>query len=75
MITTEGNELLIKFSHHPQLVGHLKASGENTFICFYDPVTWGVKEIPFTVVDGKVVSCSVSVNEFIDYDSYVFTRK
>ena len=68
-------ELVISFSHHPQLKGHLKSAGENTFICFYDPVTWGVKEIPFTVENGKVKDCTLMVNDFIDFLPYVFTRK
>lgn len=69
------DELVISFSHHPQLKGYLKPAGDNTFICFYDPVTWGVKEIPFTVENGTVKDCTIMVNDFIDFLPYVFTRK
>jgi sporulation protein YlmC with PRC-barrel domain len=73
-IKSEGGKLNIYFSHHPQLIGKLLPLGENKFVCNYNPVSWGVKEIPFTVKDGKVQSVIVSVNDFIDYLPYEFKK-
>lgn len=75
MIEVSGNALKVSFSHHPQLTGKLMPAGANNFICFYDPVTWGVKEVPFTVENGVVTGCSIMVNDFIDFLSYDFVRK
>jgi len=74
-IDLEGASLQMHFSHHPQLTGHLKILEDNTFVCYYNPVTWGVKEIPFTVENGKVTGLTVTVNDFIDFLPYDFTRK
>lgn len=74
-IEKNGDALLVAFEHHPQLKGVLKSAGENTFICYYDPISWGIKEIPFTVENGTVTSCTITINDFIDFLPYVFTRK
>lgn len=74
-IIKENNALKIKFAHHPHLTGNLKAAGENNFICFYDPISWGVVEIPFSVEAGKVESVTVTVNGFIDNMPYVFIKQ
>jgi CubicO group peptidase (beta-lactamase class C family) len=74
-VVYEGNALRLKFQHHPHLTGNLDAISENSFICTYDPVSWGVKEIPFTVENGVVISATVRVNDFIDFGEYVFIKK
>ncbi|MEZ5015048.1 MAG: serine hydrolase [Chitinophagales bacterium] len=73
-ITMEGGNLVMKFEHHPQLKGKLEYMGDNTFVCTYDPISYGVQEIPFTIEDNKVTSVTVTVTEFIDLMPYVFTR-
>jgi hypothetical protein len=62
------------FEHHPQLTGILQATDDHTFVCTYDPISWGVKEIPFTIENGKVISATVSVNDFIDFGTYEFIK-
>lgn len=62
------------FEHHPQLSGILQATDDHTFVCTYDPISWGVKEIPFTIENGKVISATISVNDFIDFGTYEFIR-
>lgn len=74
-IKESNGTLVMTFSHHPQLTGSLRASGGNNFICFFDPVSWGVKEFPFTVVDGKVISVTVTINDFIDFMPYEFVKQ
>jgi CubicO group peptidase (beta-lactamase class C family) len=73
-IKEEKGQLNIYFSHHPQLIGHLQPLEKNTFLCRYSSAEYGIKQIPFTVADNKVVAVSVSVNSAIDYLSYEFTR-
>ncbi len=74
-IEIKNDALVATFEHHPQLHGNLEALGGNNFVCTYDPVTWGVKEIPFTVENGKVKSVTITVNDFIDFMPYTFVKK
>jgi CubicO group peptidase (beta-lactamase class C family) len=73
-IRSENNKLNIYFSHHPYLTGKLEPLGENNFVCNYSPVSYGVKEIPFQVKDGKVESVTIRVNDFIDFMPYIFKK-
>lgn len=73
-IKAEKGKLVMHFAHHPQLTGNMLPLGDNDFVCTYDPVSWGAKKIPFTVQNGKVISVTVSINEFIDPNPYVFTK-
>ena len=73
-ITKADKGLSISFEHHSHLKGVLKPAGNNLFICYYDPISWGVKEIPFVVEDGKVKSVTITINDFIDFLPYEFTK-
>jgi len=73
-IKNVSGRLMIYFSHHPKLNGRLMSLGENNFLCAYSDVTYGVKETPFEVKDGKVVSITIKVNDFVDYMPYVFAK-
>ena len=73
-IKSENNKLNIYFSHHPALTGRLQYLDENNFVCSYDPVSYGVKEITFRVKDGKAESVTIKVNDFIDYMPYLFKK-
>ena len=73
-IMNNSGRLSVHFSHHPRLSGRLMPLGENNFVCVYSDVTYGVKETPFEVENGKVKSVTIKVNDFIDYMPYVFTK-
>jgi CubicO group peptidase (beta-lactamase class C family) len=73
-IKEENKKLNIYFSHHPRLTGKLEPLGENKFVCNYSDVAYGVKETPFEVIDGKVQSVTVKVNDFIDFMPYIFKK-
>lgn len=74
-IKQEGGEAVMYFSHHPQLKGKLQQITESSFVCTYNPISWGMKEIPFTIENGKVKSLFVSVNDFIDFGVYEFKKE
>jgi len=69
------SKLAIYFSHHPQLIGVLEYMENNTFLCTYSDPEYGVKKILFAVVGGKVKSVTVTVNDFIDFMPYEFTKE
>jgi CubicO group peptidase (beta-lactamase class C family) len=74
-IVKSGKGVAMTFSHHSFLRGELTWMEDSVFICKYSDPTYGVVKIPFTFQDGKVVSCIVTVNDFIDLMPYEFRRR
>ncbi len=74
-IKIEKKQPVMYFEHHSALKGYLKYEGDNKFLCTYSSSMYGEKEIPFTMEGNVVKSCSVSVNDFIDYKVYEFVKK
>jgi CubicO group peptidase (beta-lactamase class C family) len=74
-IQFENGKLNMYFEHHPQLTGQLQMLTDSSFLCRYDPVNWGVKELPFTLKNGEMNSISVTVNDFIDFGVYEFIKR
>ena len=73
-IKNESGKLVMYFEHHPGLKGVLLPMGENKFLCTYSDPVYGVKQIPFTVKDKKVMGATVTVNDFVDFTEYEFTK-
>lgn len=73
-IRYENEGLNLYLLYHPQLVGKLEYLENNTFLCTYNDVEYGIKKIPFKVENGKVTSVKVSVNDFIDFMEYEFVK-
>ena len=69
-----GNKLQMKFQHH-DLTGRLEYMDNNEFMTTYDPIAYGIFASKFKVENGKVKSVEIKVNDFIEYDPYVFEKK
>jgi hypothetical protein len=74
-LAVSGNSLLMKFEHHPNLTGNLEPLGGNRFLCTYSDPTFGVKVLPFTIINGKVKSVTVKVADFVEFTPYEFEKK
>lgn len=74
-IRLEKDQLHAYFSNHPDLVGKLEPQGRNNFLCTFNISTYGIHVMPFEVENSQVKSVSVKVNDFIEYDPYVFVKK
>ncbi|TSD64843.1 serine hydrolase [Inquilinus sp. KBS0705] len=69
-----GNDLEIRFEHHPKMYAKLQPLGGNRFyVTFSDPVL-GKAIFPFTVKDGKVTGVRVKVADFVEYNPYDFKK-
>jgi CubicO group peptidase (beta-lactamase class C family) len=69
-----GNDLEIRFEHHPKMFARLQPLGGNRFyVTFSDPV-YGKAIFPFTVKDGKVTGIRVKVADFVEYNAYDFRK-
>ncbi|MBI3500939.1 MAG: serine hydrolase [Bacteroidetes bacterium] len=69
------HSLTILFTHHPFLKGNLLPLGDNDFLCTYSLATYGIKKIHFNVVNGKVKSVIIRVNDFVDMMEYEFVKE
>jgi CubicO group peptidase (beta-lactamase class C family) len=68
-------QLVIHFSHHPDLTGALQHLTDDRFLCTYSQPVFGVQEIPFEVDDGGVKALTLRVDDFVEFTPYVFTKQ
>ncbi len=73
-IVHEKGELRMKFSHHPNLYAKLEFLGNNRLFATFSDPEFEEAVFPFAVENGKVISVTVKVADFIDYTSYLFTK-
>lgn len=71
---TADNKLQVKFEHH-NLVGNMEYMDNNEFMTTYDPIAYGIFASKFKIENGKVKSVEIKVNDFVEYDPYVFEKK
>lgn len=64
----------MRFKHH-NLVGNLQYMDNNEFTTTYDPIAYGIFASKFKEVNAKVKSVEIKVNDFVEYDPYVFEKK
>ncbi|HTD97630.1 MAG TPA: serine hydrolase [Mucilaginibacter sp.] len=69
-----GNDLEIRFEHHPKMYAHLQPLGGNRFYVTFSDPTFGKAVFPFTVQNGKVTGVRVKVADFVEYDPYDFKK-
>ena len=74
-IKNENGKLIMRFEHHKGRYGTLEPLGGNRFLCTYSDPLYGVKVLPFTVVNGKVKSVTVTVADFVEFTPYEFMKK
>lgn len=73
-VVQEGGELKMKFSHHPNMYAKLEALGGNRFYATFTDPEFSKAIFPFTVENGKVISVTVKVVDFIEYNAYEFKK-
>ncbi len=73
-ITLEKNELIMRFEHHKKRWSKLEPLGGNRFLSTWNDPLYGVKVLPFTVENGKVVSLTVRVADFVEFTPYEFVK-
>lgn len=74
LVVEQKGKITCMFEHHPKYFGTLEYMGDNTFLCTYSTPLWGIKEAPFKIENGKVVSITISVADFLDLMPYEFTK-
>ncbi|HTF06302.1 MAG TPA: serine hydrolase [Bacteroidia bacterium] len=75
IVVEQKGKLTCLFEHHPKIFGTLEYMGDSTFLCTYNTPLWGIKPTPFVVKDGKVVSMTISIADFVDFMPYEFLKE
>ena len=70
-----GNDLQITFDNHPGLKASLQYMDNDKWLLSYNTIAYGIFPLEFTVRDGKVLSTNVKVNDFLEYDPYLFIKQ
>ena len=70
-----GNDLQITFDNHPGLKASLQYMDNDKWLMSYNTIAYGIFPLEFTVRDGKVLSTNVKVNDFLEYDPYLFIKQ
>lgn len=70
----EGNNLEMRFEHHPKMYALLKPLGGNRFYVTFSDPTLGKAVFPFTVQNGEVMGVRVKVADFVERGAYDFKK-
>lgn len=73
-IKLENNQLNIYFSNHPGLVARLDLLKDNTFLCTYSNIVFGVKESTFQTEGQSVKGLTLKLADFVEFTPYEFTK-
>ncbi|TGD83211.1 serine hydrolase [Hymenobacter wooponensis] len=73
-ISQKGKQLLIQFPTHPGLTATLDYMDGQEFRTTYSDLVFGVMPAKFEVEGGKVKNVELRVNDYVEYDPYVFGK-
>jgi hypothetical protein len=74
-ISQREKRLIIEFQSHPKLIGTLDYMDKDEWLLQFNNIEFGVFAIHFDIVDGKVISVPIKVNDFIEFDPYIFEKQ
>jgi len=66
--------LNMSFMHHPNLIGKLEHIINNTFLCTYSDINYGIVELPFNINNDKVQSFILRVTPNLEPTPYTFIK-
>lgn len=73
-IDKQGKNLIVRFPGHNNLWAKLEFMDNDEWLLSYNNLTYGIFPVKFNAPDAKAASIELRVNEFIDYDPYMFKR-
>jgi CubicO group peptidase (beta-lactamase class C family) len=75
IITTDDNDLKIKFNNHNNLTARLQYMDNDEWLITYSHPAFGIFPLKFKTENNKVASIDIKVNDFIEFDPYTFIKK
>lgn len=70
----EGNDLEMRFEHHPKMYVRMQPLGGNRFYAVFSDPIYGKTVFPFTLQNGRITSVRVKVADFVEQDPYEFKK-
>ncbi len=74
-ISEKGNGLEIKMLNTYDLTATLQYMDNDEWLLTYSNIDFGILPVKFKIDNNKVASVELMVNEFLDYDPYIFIKK
>lgn len=74
-ITTAGFNLKVKLNSHKNLTATLTYLDNNDWLLQYDNIEYGIFTIQFKEEQGKATGVLIRMNDFVEFDPYMFTRQ
>lgn len=74
-IAVKGNGLEIKMMNTYDLTASLQYMDNDEWLLTYSNIDFGILPIKFNIENNKVASVELTVNDFLDYDPYIFIKK
>lgn len=75
IVAGENNTYKATFEQHSFLEGTLEFAGENSLLLTYNHPGYGTHRITYDATAESVKTIHIKVNDFIEYDTYAFTKK
>ncbi len=69
------NQLEIRFEHHPELIATLQYLSEKEWLIRFNNIEYGIYKVPFEQNGSRITGFELKVNDFIEYDTYLFTKQ
>ncbi len=74
VISKNGNMLICRFQHHPDLVGYMEYMDNNEFRVTYSNIGYGIYPAKFSLKQGKPIAVEIKANDFVESDAYLFVK-
>jgi len=74
-IKNTGDDLEIKFNGHNTLTASLQYMDNDEWLMVYNNPAFGIFGTKFKIEQGKIISVDIKANDFVEFDSYIFTKK
>lgn len=74
-VKKSGNDLLIKFNSHNNLTATLEYMDTDEWLMTYNNIAFGIFATKFKADNNKIISVDIKANDFVEFDSYIFTKK
>jgi CubicO group peptidase (beta-lactamase class C family) len=74
-VEAKGKQLVAHFASHPALTATFDYLDGEQFRTNYSSPIYGPQPATFTVENGQVKALEIRVNEFIEFDPYLFTKQ
>jgi CubicO group peptidase (beta-lactamase class C family) len=66
--------LQITFNSHEKLFGFLEYMGGDSWLLRFNNIEYGIFKTQFKIQNNKVISIDIKVNDFVEFDAYLFTK-